>query len=67
MVSKALIRDTITQDMLARILGCSRPTANKKLQELEQEKLISLSYGTILLLDIEGIARLSGDEGYLYF
>ncbi len=57
----------VTQDMLARILGCTRPTVNKKLQELEREDVIEIAYGGIRLKDIPRITRLSGYGDYLYF
>jgi CRP/FNR family cyclic AMP-dependent transcriptional regulator len=58
---------TVTQDMLARILGCTRPTVNKKLQEFARDKIIELEYGTIRLKDVRKINKLSGHAGYLYF
>ncbi|MDB5552598.1 MAG: cyclic nucleotide-binding domain protein [Rhizobium sp.] len=57
----------VTQDMLARILGCTRPTVNKQLQQLERDNLIVITYGRIRLTDISKITRLSGHGDYLYF
>ena len=46
-------RNTITasQDMLAMMLGISRPTLNKELRALEQAGAISLHYGRIEIRD----------------
>jgi CRP-like cAMP-binding protein len=57
----------VTQEMLAKILGCTRPTVNKKLQQLEREKVIEVSYGRIHLKDLARIVKLSGQTDYLYF
>lgn len=57
----------VTQEMLAKILGCTRPTVNKRLRQLEREKAIEVSYGCIQLKDVERMAMLSGQGEYLYF
>jgi len=57
----------VTQDMLAKILGCTRPTVNKKLLQLESEKVIDVSYGRIHLRDLGRIVKLSGQVDYFYF
>jgi CRP-like cAMP-binding protein len=57
----------VTQEMLAKILGCTRPTVNKKLLQLEREKAIEVSYGRIQLKDLTRIIKLSGHGDYFYF
>lgn len=57
----------VTQEMLAKILGCTRPTVNKKLQELEQEKILQVSYGRIHIKSLSQMIRLSGQSEYFYF
>lgn len=57
----------ITQEMLAKILGCTRPTVNKRLQRLEAEKVIEIAYGQIHLIDVPRILKLSGRGDYFYF
>jgi CRP-like cAMP-binding protein len=57
----------VTQEMLAKILGCTRPTVNKKLLQLEREKVIEVSYGRIHLKDLPRIVKLSGQVDYFYF
>jgi CRP-like cAMP-binding protein len=57
----------VTQEMLAKILGCTRPTINKKLQQLEREKVIDVSYGSIHIKDLARIIKLSGQSDYFYF
>lgn len=57
----------VTQEMLAKILGCTRPTVNKKLLELEREKVIDVSYGRVYLRDLARIIKLSGEVDYFYF
>ncbi|MGN6767321.1 MAG: Crp/Fnr family transcriptional regulator, partial [Rhizobiaceae bacterium] len=57
----------VTQEMLAKILGCTRPTVNKKLLQLEREKAIEVSYGRIQIKDLTRITRLSGHGDYFYF
>jgi CRP-like cAMP-binding protein len=57
----------VTQEMLAKILGCTRPTVNKKLRLLERENVIEISYGRVLLRDIARLMRLSGQVDYFYF
>ena len=56
----------VTQEMLAKILGCTRPTVNRKLLELERERAIEISYGRIHLRDVARIAKLSGQSDYFY-
>jgi CRP/FNR family cyclic AMP-dependent transcriptional regulator len=57
----------VTQEMLAKILGCTRPTVNKKLLQLESEKAIEVEYGRIHLKDLSRIIKLSGQVDYFYF
>jgi CRP/FNR family transcriptional regulator, cyclic AMP receptor protein len=57
----------VTQEMLAKILGCTRPTVNKRLRQLEREKTIEVSYGCIHLKDVERITLLSGRCDFYYF
>lgn len=57
----------VTQEMLAKMLGCTRPTVNKKLQELEFDRIIESSYGYIHIRDLGRIMKLSGQSDYFYF
>jgi CRP-like cAMP-binding protein len=57
----------VTQEMLAKILGCTRPTVNKRLRQFEREKAIEVSYGCIHLKDIARMTVLSGRCDYFYF
>ncbi|MDB4965251.1 MAG: Crp/Fnr family transcriptional regulator [Myxococcales bacterium] len=47
----------VSQEQLAQMLSTSRQTANHLLKELEGRGLIRLSYGTIEILDLEGLRR----------
>ena len=47
----------ITQQELAYIVGLSRQRVNQALVLLEQEKLISIAYGGLKVLDLNGLAR----------
>ncbi len=53
--------------MLAKILGCTRPTVNKKLRSLEEEGTIKVGYGRISLIDVDRVTALSGEGEYPYF
>ena len=57
----------VTQEMLAKILGCTRPTVNKKLQEFEHDQIIEASYGCIQIKDLARMMKLSGQSDYFYF
>jgi CRP/FNR family transcriptional regulator, cyclic AMP receptor protein len=45
----------VSQEQLAQMLSTSRQTANHLLKELEARGLIRLSYGTIEILDLDGL------------
>jgi CRP/FNR family cyclic AMP-dependent transcriptional regulator len=60
-------RIEVTQEMLANILSCTRPTVSIKLKTLERDGLIAVTYGCIELLDLDRIEKLSGDSDYFYF
>jgi CRP-like cAMP-binding protein len=45
----------VSQDLLATMLGISRPTLNKELQALAELGLIALRYGRIEILDPPGL------------
>jgi CRP-like cAMP-binding protein len=47
----------VSQEQLAQMLSTSRQTANHLLKELEARGLIRLSYGTIEILDLDGLHR----------
>ena len=57
----------VTQEMLAKILGCTRPTVNKRLRQFEREMAIEVSYGCIHLKDVARMTMLSGQCEYFYF
>lgn len=60
-------RIDVTQEMLAKILGCTRPTVNKKLQELEQEDILVASYGCVQIKSLGRMMKLAGQSEYFYF
>ena len=47
----------ITQDVVAQITGCARPTANRVLRAGERASLIRMRRRTIEIIDIEGIRK----------
>ncbi len=47
----------VSQEQQAQMLSTSRQTANQLLKELEARGLIRLSYGTIEILDLDGLRR----------
>jgi CRP-like cAMP-binding protein len=47
----------ITQDVLAEVTGCTRPTANRVLRAGEDDGVIRMSRGRLEILDAEGVAR----------
>jgi CRP-like cAMP-binding protein len=49
----------ISQDALAQLIHSSRQTVNKILQSLQQEKVIKLRYGKIVILDRNALEALS--------
>ena len=48
----------VSQDQLAMMVSTSRQTANQVLKEWEQKGLIRLAYGSIEILDLDGLRRL---------
>lgn len=60
-------RIDVTQEMLAKILGCTRPTVNKKLRDLEQEGILHVAYGSVEISDAGRMTALSGQSDYFYF
>lgn len=50
---------TISQDALAQLIHSSRQTVNKILQSLQTEKVISLRYGKIIILDRTALEALT--------
>jgi CRP/FNR family cyclic AMP-dependent transcriptional regulator len=57
----------VTQEMLAKILGCTRPTVNKRLRQLERDDTIEVAYGCIQIKDVARLTLLSGRGEYFYF
>ena len=47
----------LTQDVIAQLTGCTRPTANRVLRAGVDAALIRMSRGRIEILDIDGIRR----------
>ena len=45
----------VSQEQLAMMVSTSRQTANHLLKELESRGLIRLQYGSIEILDLEGL------------
>ena len=47
----------VTQERLAQTLNISRQTLSLHLQELQQKKILTVGYGRIEILDIEGLRK----------
>jgi len=54
-------RLVLSQDVLARMMGGSRSSINKSLQELQDDGAIRLSYGAIEITDLRRLAAACGD------
>jgi CRP-like cAMP-binding protein len=50
----------LTQDEIASLAGCTRPTVNRVLRRAEAAGLIDLARRRIRVLDVDGLRRLSG-------
>lgn len=48
---------TVSQEQLAAMLWTSRQTVNRELKSLESDGLVRVSYGSIEILDIDGLRR----------
>ena len=57
----------VTQETLAKILGCTRPTVHKQLKKLESNGTVKIEYGRIFVIRPDALRDLSGDTEYLYF
>lgn len=57
--AQALKPITLSQESLAHMLHSSRQTVNKLLKELQQEGIIEVRYGKIILCDIERLTELT--------
>ncbi len=55
-------RLVLSQDVLARMLGGSRSSINKALQELRDCGAVRLSYGAIEIADLKRLGAACGDE-----
>lgn len=51
----------ISQEEIGYISSVSRQRANQALQILEKQKLLSIDYGGITVLDLEGLRSFLGD------
>ena len=49
----------ITQEELGLLAGITRPIANQALKRLEALELITVQYGTVTILDLDGLKTLS--------
>lgn len=49
----------ISQSQLASMIGLSRQTTNKLLQQLKEKRLIELQYGVVIVLNARGLQRMS--------
>ena len=45
----------MTQDLIAQVTGCARPTANRALREGERAGVINMRRGEIEIIDVEGV------------
>lgn len=48
----------VTQEQLAAMVSSSRQSVNQALKDLEQEGLLRVAYGQIMLIDVEGLRNL---------
>ncbi|MCU6434091.1 Crp/Fnr family transcriptional regulator [Undibacterium sp. Jales W-56] len=53
----------ISQEEIGYISSVSRQRANQALQVLEKKKLLSVDYGGITILDLEGLRKFPGEPG----
>lgn len=51
-------RIAISQESLAHMINSSRQTVNKLLNELNQKKIVKVDYGTIEIINMQGLERL---------
>ena len=51
-----------SQENLGHMLGISRQSINKQLKKWEAEKILRLSYGRIVLLDLAALEQIIGDD-----
>jgi CRP-like cAMP-binding protein len=49
----------LTQEVIAQLAGCTRPTANRVLRGAEDAALLRVSRGRLDILDLDGIRRLA--------
>lgn len=47
----------VTQDVLAQLSGCTRPTANRTLRTGEEAGVIAMARGRIEIIDFEGLRK----------
>lgn len=47
----------LTQDVLAQLSGCTRPTANRTLRGGEDDGVITMSRGRVEILDLDGVRK----------
>jgi CRP/FNR family transcriptional regulator, cyclic AMP receptor protein len=47
----------LTQDELAMLSGCSRPTVNRTLAEAERLGLVHVTRGSVTVVDLDGLVR----------
>jgi len=49
----------LTQDVIAQLTGCTRPTANRVLRSAEAASLIGMTRGQLEILDVDAVHRLA--------
>lgn len=52
----------LSQEGLGQMLGASRQSVNRQLKQWESNGLLSVSYGRIMLLDLEALRRISTNQ-----
>ena len=52
----------LTQEDVAALAGTTRPTANRVLRELERDGIVRLGRGSIVVTDVDHLARTVGDR-----
>lgn len=52
----------LSQEGLGHMLGASRQSVNRQLKQWESDGLLRVSYGRIMLLDLDGLRRISTNQ-----
>jgi CRP-like cAMP-binding protein len=56
------VRQVLSQQELASMVGTAREVVNRTLKKLEQDNLLRVRPAEIIILDIEGLERIAAEE-----